>query len=188
MHAVRDDQPAGRGSDSSDHTALPREHLTAGNGPASRGRPARSQVKALLAVVVGVGVVAILLHVLEGQMFAVSSKSMESTLRIGDRVALREVAFSRGDVVVFEDPGGWLQDESAGGDPLDQPPGYLIGRVLGMPGDRVRCCDGEGRITVNDHALHETDYLYAPSRRRPSQPLRRPVRGRSTSEPHLRDG
>jgi signal peptidase I len=32
--------------------------------------------------------------------------------------------------------------------------------VIGMPGDRVMCCDDSGRITVNDVPLDETSYLY----------------------------
>jgi signal peptidase I len=37
---------------------------------------------------------------------------------------------------------------------------HLIKRVIGMPGDRVVCCDDNGRITVNDTPLNETAYLY----------------------------
>ena len=37
---------------------------------------------------------------------------------------------------------------------------HLIKRVIGMPGDRVVCCDSSGRITVNDPPLDETTYLY----------------------------
>jgi signal peptidase I len=37
---------------------------------------------------------------------------------------------------------------------------HLIKRVVGMPGDRVVCCDGNGRITVNETPLDETSYLY----------------------------
>ena len=29
-----------------------------------------------------------------------------------------------------------------------------------MPGDKVICCDKQGRITVNGQALDETSYLY----------------------------
>ena len=38
--------------------------------------------------------------------------------------------------------------------------GHLIKRVIGMPGDKVVCCDAKGRITVNGYALDETSYLY----------------------------
>ena len=35
----------------------------------------------------------------------------------------------------------------------------FIKRVIGVPGDHVVCCDAQGRITVNGHALVE-HYLY----------------------------
>ena len=36
----------------------------------------------------------------------------------------------------------------------------LIKRVIGIGGDQVVCCDAQGRITVNDVALDEQDYLF----------------------------
>jgi signal peptidase I len=36
----------------------------------------------------------------------------------------------------------------------------FVKRVIGVPGDRVRCCDAQGRVTVNGAALDETSYLY----------------------------
>ncbi|GAA1394790.1 signal peptidase I [Luteococcus peritonei] len=33
-------------------------------------------------------------------------------------------------------------------------------RVIGLPGDRVSCCDDHGRVQVNGHPLQEEDYLY----------------------------
>jgi signal peptidase I len=44
--------------------------------------------------------------------------------------------------------------------------GNLVRRVIGLPGDRVACCDADGRVTVNGRALNE-DYL--PSGTVPSQ-------------------
>jgi signal peptidase I len=35
-----------------------------------------------------------------------------------------------------------------------------IKRVIGVPGDRVACCNALGLITVNGVALHEQSYLY----------------------------
>ncbi|MGH3298956.1 MAG: S26 family signal peptidase [Trebonia sp.] len=32
-------------------------------------------------------------------------------------------------------------------------------RVVGLPGDRVACCDSDGRVTVDGKRLNET-YLY----------------------------
>jgi signal peptidase I len=44
--------------------------------------------------------------------------------------------------------------------PTQSTPGHLIKRVIGMPGDKVVCCDSEGRITVNGYPLDERSYLY----------------------------
>jgi len=117
------------------------------------------------------------------QAFFIPSSSMEDTLAVGDRVLVNKLApgpfdVSRGDVVVFKDPGGWLPGSSAtpsaGGATLrnvltfvgllPQDSGeHLIKRVVGMSGDSVACCDAEGRVTVNGVALDEP-YLKPGSR------------------------
>ena len=40
------------------------------------------------------------------------------------------------------------------------PGDILIKRVIGLPGDRVACCDAQGRVTVNGVPLTEESYLY----------------------------
>jgi signal peptidase I len=39
-----------------------------------------------------------------------------------------------------------------------------IKRVVGVPGDRVVCCDSSNRITVNGAPLEEKDYLFPDDR------------------------
>jgi signal peptidase I len=137
------------------------------------GEQARSFLKELVFVVVGALIVSSLLRAFVGQMFIIPSQSMESTLLIGDRVVVQKVTgFHRGDVVVFEDPGGWLDAEPVAepgpfdrvlefvGVPTASTPGHLIKRVIGLPGDRVICCDAQGRLSVNGQPLDETSYLY----------------------------
>ena len=114
-----------------------------------------------------------LLRAFVGQMFIIPSQSMENTLLIGDRVAVQKITkFDRGDVVVFTDPGQWLDESIEEPGPFDKAlefiglptkstPGHLIKRVIGMPGDKVVCCDSHNRITVNGKALDETSYLYS---------------------------
>jgi signal peptidase I len=136
-------------------------------------RRAWAFTRELLIVVIGAVVVSSLLRAFVGQMFIIPSQSMENTLLVGDRVVVEKITdFERGDVVVFTDPGGWLQDESVGdpalwhkalefiGLPTKSTPGHLIKRVIGMPGDKVVCCNGKGRITVNGQPIDERGYLY----------------------------
>ena len=132
-----------------------------------------SFVKELLIVVVGALIVSSLLRAFVGQMFIIPSESMENTLLVGDRVVVQKITDpKRGDVVVFEDPGGWLesgptQDPSTLdkvldfiGYPTASSPEHLIKRIIGMPGDHVVCCDTQGRISVNGQAMDESEYLY----------------------------
>ncbi len=133
-----------------------------------------SFARELLIVVVGALVVSTLLRAFVGQMFIIPSASMENTLLVGDRVVVQKLTdFHRGNVVVFQDPGGWLSEGEGQSDPgpfdrvlefvgipTKSTPGHLIKRVIGMPGDTVVCCDAKDRITVNGDALDETSYLY----------------------------
>ncbi|MET4658537.1 signal peptidase I [Streptomyces sp. PvP037] len=147
-------------------------------------RRRRSAVKEI-PLLVGVAVViALVLKTFLVQAFVIPSGSMEQTIRIGDRVLVDKLTPwfgsrpERGDVVVFKDPGGWLQDEGTA-PKKDDPVGIkqvkegltfigllpsendkdLIKRVVGVGGDRVQCCDKQGRVTVNGVPLEE-DYLY----------------------------
>ena len=160
-----DETPA---ADGSADAAVPRRK-TAGQQAFSFGRE-------LLIVVVGAIIVSSLLRAFVGQMFIIPSQSMENTLLIGDRVVVQKITdFHRGDVVVFSDPGGWLEDEPVSdptpfdrvlefiGVPTKSTPGHLIKRVIGMPGDKVICCNKAGQLTVNGYALDEKSYLYSRS-------------------------
>ena len=136
------------------------------------GRRTWGFVRELIIVVIGAVVVSSLLRAFVGQMFIIPSQSMENTLLVGDRVVVEKLTkFHRGDVVVFSDPGGWLEEDPADPGPWDKAlefiglptkstPGHLIKRVIGIPGDKVVCCTAKGRITVNGYPLNETSYLY----------------------------
>lgn len=141
--------------------------------PKAARQTATSLAGELIFVLVGAIIVSSLLRAFVGQMFIIPSQSMESTLLVGDRVAVQKITnFHRGDVVVFQDPGGWLSEAPTEkptplerglefiGVPTKSTPGHLIKRVIGMPGDRVICCDTQGRITVNGYPLDEHSYLY----------------------------
>jgi signal peptidase I len=126
-------------------------------------------------------VLAIVIKAFFLQAFYVPSGSMDDTLVPSDRILVQKMSYwgggspRRGDVVVFSDPGGWL---SAEGSPtrlgavarvleavgLYPAGGHLVKRVIGVGGDEVRCCDSQGRITVNGVALNEKAYI-APGER-----------------------
>ncbi len=130
-------------------------------------------VKETAIIVVGALIASTLLRMFLLQVFVIPSRSMEQTLLVGDRVAVQKVVgFQRGDVVVFRDDLGWL-GEPPNHDPKwwqrgltfvgllpDESAGYLIKRVIGMPGDRIVCCDKDGLMQVNGHSLFEVSYLY----------------------------
>ncbi|MEU2715096.1 signal peptidase I [Streptomyces sp. NPDC007205] len=136
-------------------------------------------------LLVGVAVlIALVLKTFLVQAFVIPSGSMEQTIRIGDRVLVDKFTPwfgsepQRGDVVVFHDPGGWLADEHTAKkhDPVvvkqlkegltfigllpSDNEKDLIKRVIGVGGDHVKCCDAQGRVTVNGVPLTEGDYLY----------------------------
>jgi len=129
-------------------------------------------------------VLALIIKSLFVQAFYIPSPSMEPLFIKNDRILVQKVSYwggsspSRGDIVVFKDPGGWLNeaDTTTPQGPLTKimekvglypTGGHLVKRVIGIGGDRVVCCDAKGRITVNGKALNEKAYL--PKGTAPSQ-------------------
>lgn len=130
-------------------------------------------LKEVVIVVVGALIASTILRLFLLQVFLIPSRSMETTLDVGDRVAVLKVgSFARGDVVVFRDDLEWLGNPDRFEQPWwqqaltfvglmpDEATNHLVKRVIGVAGDHVVCCDAAGRITVNDVALDETSYLY----------------------------
>jgi signal peptidase I len=81
-----------------------------------------------------------------------TSVAMEPTIRAGQTVSARKVDLGtyrpkRGDIVVFTAPATWI----AGG--RDQ---KLIKRVIGLPGERVVCCDPKGQWAIDQTTLAES--------------------------------
>jgi signal peptidase I len=78
--------------------------------------------------------------------------SMENTLIPNDRMLVqRGQDVRRGDIVVYTIPPG---------SGAQLPAGTYTKRLIGLPGDRVACCDAVGDVTVNGKALHEQAYLH----------------------------
>jgi signal peptidase I len=162
-----------------DRSPAPRRALLADDSPEPEpdrltfGQHVVAFFKELTAVVVGAVIVASLLRGFVGQMFLIPSVSMEDTLRVADRVVVEKLSsIKRGQIVVFKDPGGWLTGPTPPERGLvgkafqfigilpDPSTEHLIKRVIGMPGDRVVCCDAAGRLTVNGAVLDESSYLF----------------------------
>lgn len=76
--------------------------------------------------------------------YTVPTDSMAPTIDAGDRVLAQHVDGAdvrRGDIVVFTD--------SVWG---DMP---MVKRVVGIGGDKVACCDADGKLTVNGKPIEE---------------------------------
>jgi signal peptidase I len=121
-------------------------------------------------------VLAIVIKALFVQAFYNPSESMEPGLVKNDRILVQKVSYwfggspQRGDVIVFKDPGDWLSDAEAAGPTsgitellakigLYPAGGHLVKRVIGVEGDVIKCCDKQGRISVNGVALNEKSYV-----------------------------
>ncbi len=119
---------------------------------------------------------AVLIRTFLLQVFFIPSGSMTETLLVGDRVLVNKVVYDvrdplRGEVVVFRGPQRWATQLDGEPEPgflrrLTATFGDLVGvggtgekdfikRVIGLPGDRVSCCDEQGRVLVNGIGINE---------------------------------
>lgn len=130
-----------------------------------------------LVVILGAALVlSLLIKTFLVRSFFIPSGSMLETLQIDDRIIVNQLTpalypIERGDVVVFKDPGGWLGPDipenqnvvvqavdwflSAFGITAPDSKQHLVKRTIGIGGDRVICCDVDGKITVNGVAIDE---------------------------------
>lgn len=128
--------------------------------PELKGKSEQSKKKSSfwreLPILIGVAiVVAVVVRAFVLQTFYIPSESMENTLNIYDRVLVNKLVYDfrdphRGEIVVFKAPLDWRSN------PAEED---FIKRVIGVPGDRLVCCDKQGRISVNGKVLDEP-YLY----------------------------
>jgi signal peptidase I len=157
--------------------------------PSRRSRKKLTGWKAFLrdvaVILVAAIVISFLIKTFLIRSFYIPSESMENTLLKNDRIIVNELEpklmpISRGDVVVFKDPGGWLegqdlpqQQSNPVGDFFDglfsvvgltapDSDDHLIKRVIGLPGDHVTCCNSLGQMSVNGVPLKEP-YLAQPT-------------------------
>jgi signal peptidase I len=171
--------PEGKAEDSAQST----EPADPGSGGKRKavGRPRRKRSfwREFPVLVVVALLLAVVIKTYAIQAFFIPSGSMENTLEINDRVLVNKLVYDvrgihRGDIVVFNGDGSW----DPGTVPVDtnfvvkfangfasmfgfgHPGDILIKRVIGLPGDRVACCDAQDQITVNGVPLTEQSYLY----------------------------
>jgi len=173
--------PAGDGDAAAE--AQPDGKAASGGGqpgkPASRGRRKRSFWREFPILVVVALLLAVVIKTYAIQAFFIPSGSMENTLEINDRVLVNKLVYDvrsihRGDIVVFNGDGSWdpgtpprntnflvkFGQGFASMFGFGHPGDILIKRVIGLPGDKVACCDAQGRVTVNGVPLNEQSYLY----------------------------
>jgi signal peptidase I len=158
--------------------------LTSGTGsrPAVRApsyRPRRSPARRVAVIVLVTALAIALVRSFFVQSFVVPTASMTPTVQAGDRVLVSRLSYrtgeiKRGDVIVF-DGSGLFEPEAppartaladlgrkiASAFSLPIGSQDYVKRVVGLPGERVACCDSEGRITVNGVPLDEP-YIDAP--------------------------
>jgi len=148
-------------------------------GPAPR-RGLWPLLRDIIVIIVIAVAVSVVVKTFLVRSFYIPSGSMEQTLQVQDRILVDELTprftgYDRGDVVVFRDPGGWLNTPprpehsiivealdwvlQAVGISTSDSDEHLIKRIIGLPGDHVVCCNAMGQLTVNGVPVDETDYL-----------------------------
>ncbi|GGB19830.1 signal peptidase I [Flexivirga endophytica] len=160
------------GRSSGDDGALPPGAIPEDSQP-PRSKSRWAFARELTVIVVIALVLSFLVKTFLAQPFYIPSASMESTLDIGDRIIVSKFTpqhspLHRGDIIVFEDPKSWGSQPShpsalkrvvkdslvfvgilpGGGD-------HVVKRIIGMPGDHVKCCTKGGKLTVNGVPITE---------------------------------
>jgi len=153
-----------------------------GSAP-SRGRSVLLFLRDVVVIVVAALVISFLIKTFLIRSFYIPSESMQDTLLVNDRIIVNQlvpdvVPIERGDIVVFRDPGNWLPTVAeppqpplvAAGDwvlsliglSASDSDEHLVKRVIGLPGDRITCCNDLGQLSINGVPLNEP-YVLLPS-------------------------
>jgi len=145
-----------------------------------KGRAAWLFVRDIVVIFIVALLVSFLIKTFLFRSFYIPSQSMEDTLMVNDRIIVNELEpkllpVHRGDVIVFTDPGGWLEpgENIAAPEPSNavarglsdfftfiglataDSDDHLVKRVIGLPGDHVVCCNTLNQITVNGVPIKE---------------------------------
>jgi len=173
------DPSRGPGSGSAEPSAAEED----GTRPAGARRARGSFWRELPVLIIVAFLLAMLIKAFLVQAFFIPSGSMEQTLTKDDRVLVDKVSYDvrdirRGEIVVFRGPPSWESEivVAEPSNPLQRALRAItsaigvghpsekdfIKRVIAVGGDRVQCCDPQGRVTVNGVVLEE-DYVFEDS-------------------------
>ncbi len=151
--------------------------LAPGEAPPPR-TPQKKSRKAFAREIATIVVIALALSFLVktfvAQPYSIPSQSMENTLLPGDRIIVSKFTpqhspLHRGDVIVFTRPTSWGPNPAPEPSPVKRAvkdalvfigvlPGggeHLVKRLIGLPGDHVKCCTAKGLLSVNGTPIHE---------------------------------
>ncbi|TXS38514.1 signal peptidase I [Streptomyces sp. OR43] len=178
-HDEPEDRPDNPGNAESDGTAA--DSTESDGGSPGSGSTAQKKPRSFwkeLPLLIGIALIlALLIKTFLVQAFSIPSDSMQNTLQRGDRVLVDKLTPwfgsepERGEVVVFHDPGGWLEDTAAPDPNVVQKFLSFIGlmpsaeekdlikRVIAVGGDTVEC-KKNGPVTVNGKALDDKSFIF----------------------------
>ncbi len=172
-------EPATSALDGTEPT--PRDGATAATrrqrrAPAPRRGGAFAWLRETVVILASALVLSLLVKTFLVQAFYIPSPSMHETLIENDRILVSKLvpgplSLHRGDIVVFKDPGGWLESQPVvtrsgwqrtandvltwvGLLPVDAGE-HLVKRVIGLPGDHVSSAGNGAPVMVNGVALKE---------------------------------
>ena len=150
-----------------------REHQESGGDSGKNQRSFWKELPLLIGIAL---VLALVIKTFLLQAFSIPSDSMQNTLQRGDRVLVDKLTPwfgatpERGEVVVFEDPGGWLPEVEVEENFVQTALSFvglmpsadekdLIKRVIAVGGDTVECKE-TGKVRVNGRALNDSEYIF----------------------------
>ncbi|MCL6300352.1 signal peptidase I [Streptomyces kronopolitis] len=171
---ARAQAPHAAGADASDTLDTSASGEVSGMKKAKKPRAFWKELPILIGIAL---LLALLIKTFLVQAFSIPSDSMQDTLQRGDRVLVDKLTPwfgskpQRGEVVVFHDPGGWLNETpTPEPNPVQKVLSFiglmpsaeekdLIKRVIAVGGDTVEC-HGTGPVKVNGKALKEDSYIF----------------------------